>query len=160
MGKIAENDLLQAELNALTSDIELKQSEFELQLASMRLEQFLNEELGEAKPYLDTTIQSVEVSFDKALLLARENMSDFDNYELQLIDSEREIARQRANTRPTVSIFGSYSLTQSGSQPADVIQDPRDRQILVVELDVPLYQFGLNKTRMELAKLNQEILTD
>ena len=160
MGKIAENDLLQAELNALTSNIEVKQSEFQLQLASMRLEQFLNEELGDAKPYLDTTIQSVEVSFEKALMLARENMSDFDNYELQLIDSERDIARQRANTRPTVSIFGSYGLTQSGAQPVDVIQDPRDRQILVLELDVPLYQFGLNKTRTELAKLNQEILTD
>ena len=90
MGKIAENDLLQAELNALTSNIEVKQSEFQLQLASMRLEQFLNEELGDAKPYLDTTIQSVEVSFEKALMLARENMSDFDNYELQLIDSERD----------------------------------------------------------------------
>ena len=160
MGKIAENDLLQAELNALNSDISLQQTEFNLRLTKMRMEQFLNDDLGDANPTPNTTINKVDVSIEQALLLARENMSDFDNYELQLLDAEREIARSRANTRPTVSLFGSYGLTQSGAHLSDVINNTQDRQLLVVELDVPLYQFGLNKTRTDLAQLNREILSD
>lgn len=160
MGKIAENDLLQAELNSLNSDISLQQTEFNLRLTKMKMEQFLNDDLGDASPTPSTAIDKIDLSIDQALLLARENMSDFDNYELQLLDAEREIARSRANTRPTVSLFGSYGLTQSGAQVSDVINNTQDRQLLVVELDVPLYQFGLNKTRTSLAKLNREILSD
>ncbi|MEZ4720584.1 MAG: TolC family protein [Flavobacteriales bacterium] len=160
MGKIAENDLLQAELNALTSNINLQQSEFELQLATMKMEQFLNDDLGGATPVIDTGVTSIEISFEQALHLARENMSDFDNYEVQLLDAEREIAQQRANTRPTFSVFGTYGLTQSGQKPEDVITNTQDRQLLVVQLDVPLYQFGLNRTRTDLAQLNREILSD
>lgn len=160
MGKIAENDLLQAELNMLNSNISLQQNEFNRVLSRMKLEQFLHEDLGTAKPVIDTAITAIEVNYGRALELAREHMSTYSDFELQRINADRDIARARSNARPSVSIFASYGLTQSGATPGEAVTDPQDRQLLVAELDVPLYQFGLNKTRTDLAKLNRDILLD
>lgn len=160
MGKIAENDLLQAELNMLNSDISLQQSEFSRTLARMRLEQFLNEDLQQAEPVIDTTIKPISINYAKALDLARQNMSEYSNYQLQRYGAEREIAQAKSNARPSVGIFASFGLTQSGTNPGDVIVDPQDRQLLVAELDVPLYQFGRNKANTERAKINRDIIND
>ncbi len=38
--------------------------------------------------------------------------------------------------------------------------NPVDRELIVVELDVPLYQFGFNRSRTERAKTEQLIIED
>jgi outer membrane protein len=160
MGKIAENDLLQAELNKLNSDISYERSSVELSLARMRLEQFLNSPLEAAEPVVDTAIIPVQVNLEKAVTLARENLSDYTDYELQQILGERSIAQAQAENRPTFSLFGTYGLTQSGTTFDQSLQNPQESQLLLVRLDVPVYQFGLNRARTEQAKLNQEIRMD
>lgn len=160
MGRIAENDLLQAELNMLNSDIDVKQNALNYSLSKMRLEQFINESLNDRVPFVDTNINEIEVPIGKAIDLARANLSTYGEYENQRILSEREVARNRANNSPTVSVFGSYGLTQSAPTFDAVYDNPVDRELIVVELDVPLYQFGFNRSRTERAKTEQLIIED
>lgn len=160
MGKIAENDLLQAELNSLNSNIDVKQSELRLQVSKMRLEQYINQSLDNRNPLVDTVIREINVPIMQAVELAQQNLSTYEEYERQLIQANREVARARSNNSPTINVFASFGLTQSAVNPEDVYQNPTDRELVVVEMDVPLYQFGFNKAQTDRAKVEQQIIQD
>ncbi len=158
MGKIAENDLLQAELNSLNSNIQVKQTDLQLTLSKMRLEQFMVDQLLDRSPTLDTNLEEINIPIDKAILLAQESMSTYDSYEMQLIAAEREVARARSNNSPTVNLFATYGLTNSGADVNAALANQQDRQLVVLDLDVPIYQFGYNQKQTQRAKINQEIV--
>lgn len=156
MGKIAENDLLQAELNMLNSDIQVKQAELALNLSKMRMEQFIMDQLLDMQPALDTNLEEIHIPIDKAILLAQENLSSYDNYKSQVFAAEREVARARSNNSPTMNIYGTYGLTNTAGTVTDALGNPIDRELLVMQMDVPIYQFGYNQKQTKRAKLNQE----
>lgn len=158
MGKIAENDVLQAELNSLNSDIQVKQTQLQLRLSEMRLEQFLMDQLLDRTPILDTNIEEINIPIDKAILLAQEELSTYTSYEMQLLAARREVARAKSNNSPTVNLFATYGLTNSAAELDAALGNPQDRQLVVLNLDVPLYQFGFNQKQTERAKINQEIV--
>ena len=116
MGKIAENDLLQAELNSLNSDIQVKQTKLQLRLSEMRLEQFLMDQLLDRTPVLDTNLEEMSIPIDKAILLAQEELSTYSSYEMQLLAARREVARAKSNNSPTVNLFATYGLTNSAAE--------------------------------------------
>jgi len=157
MGRIAENDLLQAELNALNSDIDVKQNELNLTLSKMRLEQFLNDKLLDAKPSIDTELIEIDVPVMKAVELAQENMSDYSLYELRHLNAQSAVAQARSNNSPTVSLFGSFGLTKSAPTAGETFANPQDRELLVLNMNIPIYRFGYNKSQTERAKINQEV---
>lgn len=116
VGKIAETDLLQIELNAMQAEARLAEAELEMQTNTERLRDFLGIRGDVAfdliAPY---DLPQIEVDPNEALSFAIQNRSNVIEYQRRLKEAEQEVARAKGETGITASLVGSFGLTQTGS---------------------------------------------
>lgn len=159
LGRIAENELLQMELNYLNSLTALEQSEIEYESALFRFRSYLGME-GEEEIILLPPYDIPDLRIDNHLALeqAKENRSDLLSFERRKIEAESEVQRAKADSRFNANIYAVYGLTQSATDLQNVYASPIDRQQLVVGIQVPLLDWGVSKGKIKVAESNKELV--
>lgn len=158
LGKIAQNELLQMELELLNSDAELNNARLELQIQKINLKTFLGiTDREDIEIILPTGAVDFKIDTDKALAFSRQNSSDMIDYKTQLIEAKRDVARAKSESFFNASISASYGLTQSAVNLAGVYQDPQDKQSFLVGLQVPIIDWGSGRGKFRMAKSFEEV---
>ncbi|MCX6259194.1 MAG: TolC family protein, partial [Bacteroidia bacterium] len=156
LGKIAQNDLLQMELEWLNSDAELNNARLDIEMKKLKMKSFLglndNEDIEIIIP---VEVPSLKVDVSEALELSKKNSSNIIDYKTQLIEAQRDVARSRSED-PNLS--ASFGLTQSALTLAEVYKNPQDQQMLSLGLQVPIIDWGLGKGKYRMAKSNAEVI--
>ncbi|MCB0759883.1 MAG: TolC family protein [Flavobacteriales bacterium] len=154
MGKIAENELLKLELIVLNAEIDLERARLDLEITTRELRDYLRLGSGsEITLLFEEEFPLVDMDQQKAIDLARKKQSSVVQRELRLLESERAIAQAKAGRRPTIDVFASYGLTQSGADVPQVYTNPRDRQLFTVQFNIPIFDFGQAKSQAQAAIL-------
>ncbi|MEJ2003470.1 MAG: TolC family protein, partial [Cyclobacteriaceae bacterium] len=97
IGTTSKDKLLQVELQLLRSQQDVAQARLDLETARLDLRTFigLNEDV-DIELILPTDIPQFEVAFPEALQYAKDNRSDFLQFERRRIEAEREVAQARS----------------------------------------------------------------
>jgi outer membrane protein TolC len=159
MGTIAENELLQMELNLLNSQSNMEQAKLDLEMKLFDLKSFLrikDDIIIELVP--PANISDFKVNFQDALTEARNNRADALSFDRRLIEAQTEVNRAKMENRLSADLFAVYGLTQTGSDIPSAYKDPLNEQQLFFGLQIPILDWGLAKGKIRMAESNEELI--
>ncbi len=159
VGKIAETDLLQIELNARNAEASLAAATLNSQSATERMRDFLG--IQNAIKFELTApfdIPNIDINADQALQYALSNRSAILAFQRRLVEADQEIARAKGDTGLDINVIGSFGLSQTGKNLGDAYQSPLDQERLTVTLEVPIADWGKTKARRETAASNKKLI--
>ena len=158
VGKIAETEVLQIELNVMNANANLAQSELNLQRSTEQLRNFLGIKKAIAfKLTPPANIPDLEIDIDKALDFARENRSQILSFRRRILEAERNLAQAIGNTGLNMNLRLDFGLSQTGMDFGDAYRDPLDQERLLLNLRVPIADWGKTQARREIAQSNLEL---
>jgi len=159
LGKIAENELLQMELNVLNSEARLEQSRIDYEAALFRFRSYLGiENVDAITLVLPDEKHQMIIPYEEALAQAMENRSDILAFERQRVQAESEVSQARSDSRFNANLFAVYGLTQTADNISDVYVDPLGQQQLRVGVQVPILDWGVARGRVKMAESNRELV--
>jgi outer membrane protein TolC len=155
LGKIAENELLQLELNLVNSQLAVSQGEVDLQNASLLLKSFVGiPSNSQIVLTLPEEIPDFEVDESVALSEALKNKPDPVSFNRRVLEAEQELARAKGTTGVQFDLFAQYGVSQRGASIGNVYDDPISSQLVRLEMDVPIIDWGRAKSRKKRATAN------
>ena len=160
LGKIAENDLLQLELNLLNSNQEVSQATLDMETARLRLLTYIGltgeQNVALAKP---DDIPNFQIDEGLALIEGRKNRQEAIAFKRRRLEAERDVAQARGNNGLNANLFATYGLSSRGDNLGDVYMDPEDQQQLRIGFDIPILDWGRQKSIVKTAEANQKLVT-
>ncbi|MBP7240220.1 MAG: TolC family protein, partial [Saprospiraceae bacterium] len=159
VGKIAETDLLQVELNAMQAETRLAAAELEMQTNTEALRDFLNLQ-GNIQfdlfpPY---TLPEISIDQEKALAFALQNRSSVVSFDRRLLEAQREVAIAKGDAGVNARLVGEFGLNQTSSDLSQAYIDPIDQERVTFSISVPIADWGKSKARREIALSNLELV--
>ncbi|MDR1405707.1 MAG: TolC family protein [Prevotellaceae bacterium] len=159
IGTIGENDLLQSELNYLTAGSTLNQAQLDVETSQNRLRSFLGfNELVTVAIILPTRVPKTILDLEEVMVWSRKNNPDLIGYQRQLIEAEKSVASEKANTGLQADINLSFGLNQTATDFVDAYKDPRYMETARISLQIPILDWGRGKGRVRMAKSNQQVV--
>ncbi len=159
LGKIAENDLLQLELQFLRSSASVEDARLNVENRMFRLKSFLRiKDDIPVELIPPENIKPFMVPFAKAIEEARANRSDALAFNRREIEAERDVNRAKMDGRFDAELYAVYGLTQSSIELDQVYSNPVDQQQLQVGITLPILDWGVARGRIKIAESNQEIV--
>lgn len=158
VGKIAETDLLQVDLNAMQAETRLAAAQLNMQTNTEQLRDFLDLQ-GEIAfdlipPY---TLPDLIIDEEKALAFAMQNRSSMVTFDRRLLEANREVEQAKGDAGITARLEGRFGLTQTGAQIDQVYTDLIDQEVVTFGISVPIADWGKSKARREVALSNLEL---
>lgn len=157
LGKVAENDVLQSELQLLNAQSARSSARAEYRRAQQNLRMLLD--LPEGTPAAvdpPTELPSVTVEPERAVALAAERRPAFLDLRLSKLEAERALAQAKGQSGFSASISAQFGLNQQGPSFGNAYRDLLDQQQFGVNFTVPLWQNGRADAAVEAAELNRE----
>jgi outer membrane protein TolC len=159
LGKIAENDLLQLELQFLRASAAVENARLDEENRMFRLKSYLRIKDDIPLELIPpSSIRPFMVPFDKAISEARANRSDALAFNRREIEAERDLNQAKMDGRFDAELFAVFGLTQSSVDLDQVYTNPLDQQQLQVGLTLPILDWGVARGRIKIAESNQEIV--
>lgn len=159
LGKIAENELLQMELNVMNANSSLTQTDLDVQLGEMQLSTFLRlpakQKFTLKAPPL---IPEFNVDVNTALNEAKKNRQTVIGIERQRMEAERDLKRAVGESGLNVNVTASYGLTQSHALLNEAYANPQSTQRASVGFSVPIFDWGKAKSQIKTAYANKEMV--
>ncbi len=159
LGKIAENEILQLELNLLKAQAALDNSELNYENRLFVLKSFLrvpNSQNIELIAPINTYHFKVDVQ--DAVEKAKENTSEGISFERRLLEAASALDAAKMNGRFDANIYAVYGLTQTSADFGSVYKDPLEQKQLRVGIQIPLMDWGLAKGKIKVAESSQELV--
>lgn len=159
LGRIAENELLQMELNVLNSEALLEQSRIDYEAALFRFRSYLGlENVENITLAIPQDKHHLLINVEEALAQAKQNRSDMLAFERRQIEAESEVSQARSDSRFNANLYAVYGLTQTADEFSRVYTDPLDQQQLRIGIQVPIVDWGVGRGRVRMAESNRELV--
>lgn len=160
LGKIAENELLQLELQLMNSKQQVAQSNLDIETATLRLKTWVGlTDIDNLQLFLPEEIPSFEVDEQAALLHARANRPETIAFERRKLEADADIAQAKGNAGPQANLIATFGLTNNTEQNApigDLYKNPENQQIVRIGFQIPIMDWGRRKSRVKTAEANQK----
>lgn len=159
LGKIAENDLLQLELNFLKAEasVENAQLDYENQLFNFKSYLRLNNDLIIELVPPEITPQFV-IPGDKAIIEARNNTSAGLEFQRRMLEAESELNRAKREGRFDAELFAYFGLTQTSTDIQTAYQNPLDEERVTLGITMPLLDWGKARGNIKMAESNLDLV--
>ncbi|MEI7980783.1 MAG: TolC family protein, partial [Bacteroidota bacterium] len=159
LGKIAENDLLQLELNFLKAQAAVENANLALDNAQFRFKSFLR--LKDS-----VTIELVppaNISFFKidplnAVDQANKNSSSVLDFKKRLLEAARDVNRAKTEGRFDAELNAVIGLTQSGATVPNAYLNPLDQRQVSLGLTIPIVDWGVAHGKIKMAQSQEEMV--
>jgi len=159
LGKIAENDLLQLELNLLTADASVENAELNYQNKLFVFKSYLRlKDDTQIKLIPPVITPHFNVPTQQAINLAKDNSSEGVEFRRRLLEAEDNLYRAKREGRFDASVFASFGLTQSAGSIPDAYKNPYNSESFVVGLKVPILDWGVARGRIKMAESGLDLV--
>ena len=159
LGKIAENDLLQLELNLLKADASLEQTELNYNNNLFLFKSYLR-----IKDSFNIVLIVPEVSefFDvplaKAITEAKNNTSAGLQFQRRILEAESQVNQAKMDGRFDAEIYAQFGLTQTSDNIEEVYKNPLDQEKVTVGITLPILDWGKAKGNIRMAQSNRDLV--
>lgn len=156
IGTTSQDKLLQVELQLLRSRQDVAQAKLDQETTRLRLRSFVGiNDTEQFELVLPEEIPQFEVTLEEALERARSNRSQFIAFERRRLEAESQVANAKGD-RFDATLTASYGLNNSGTGLSDIYHDPLQQQRFNVGFNVPVLDWGRNKSRLRTAMANKD----
>lgn len=157
IGTTSEDKLLQVELQLLRSRQDVAQATLDFENAILQLKTFIGlNESQQIELIVPESIPSFAIDAEEALKYAKQNRADFIAFERRRLEAEMEVEQARKQ-RFQVNLSASYGLNNRGDVFSDVYANPNSLQRVNLNFDIPILDWGRNKSRLQTALANQRL---
>jgi len=157
VGKIAETELLQIELQSLNADAQVARTSLTVQTNTEELRNHLG--INDAVIFeLETPseIPTFNVDVAKAIKFARMNRSYEVSFDRRLLQAEGEVEAAERN-RFNINLFGRFGLTQTANSFGSAFENLLDQEVVNLGINMPIADWGKTKADREIATSNLEL---
>ena len=159
LGKIAENELLQLELNVVNSEQNLARAQLDAETAALELNTLVGTPAGSIPQLVvPDDLPAFTVDAELALNQARDNRQQWLSLKRRQLEAESQVARARGDNGLQIDIFGIFGLTKQANDFGNVYQNPDDQQQLRVGFSIPILDWGRQQARIKTALANQDLV--
>lgn len=159
LGKIAENDLLQLELNFLKAQAAVENADLALDNAQFQFKSYLRLQDSIHVVLLPPdNISFVRIDPDRAVKLANENSSVVLDYKKRLLEAASAVNSAKLDGRFDADIHAVIGLQQSGPTIPDVYMNPLDQRQVSLALTIPIVDWGVAHGKMKMAQSQEDIV--
>ncbi len=159
LGKIAENELLQLELNLLNSEASVENAELNYQNRLFVFNSYLRLKEGTAvKLVPPVATRHFVVPAQDAIDYAKDNSSAGIEFTRRILEAESELYRAKRDGRFDAQIFASFGLTQSAETLGDAYKNPYNEERLNIGLTVPILDWGKARGNIKMAESNLDLV--
>lgn len=158
LGKIAENELLQLELNYLMAKASVDNASLNYENMFFRLKSYLRIKGGLAiklLPPADTWHGIVSTSV--ALAEAKKNTVASLEFQERMISAESKVQQARMDGRFDADLYVEYGLGQNSDDISKVYQDPSETQRVNLGITMPLLDWGKARGQIKVAESGYEL---
>jgi len=160
LGKIAENELLQLELNLLKAEASVENTELDYQNKLFVFKSFLrlkDEELVELIPPAETP--HFIVPAQKAIVEAKNNTSAGLEFQRRMLEAESQLNRAKREGRFDAELFASFGLTQTSTDIEYAYKDPLDEERVTLGITVPILDWGRARGNIKMAESSLDLVS-
>jgi outer membrane protein TolC len=158
VGRIAETDLMQIELNVKSAESAQAQAKIDLENSAEDLRRLLNIrdevyfDLAEPKE-----LAILEIDIDRAIELARKYRATSTSFRIRMLRAEKEVDQAQKSNGLTVNLNGNFGLSQTDVNVADAYKNLLDQERLSLNLQIPIADWGRTKAQREIAASGLEL---
>ncbi|HBF21257.1 MAG: hypothetical protein CMI36_05700 [Owenweeksia sp.] len=160
LGKIAENDLLQIELNLLNARNSLRSANLNYEIATQDLKRYLGIPTDtDLKLSIPTDVPTVEIPVDRALEEARNNRQAVLEFRRRRLEAEQAVAAARGQSGYNFNLQANFGLNKQDNDFEQVYLSPFSQQNRVsVGISIPIVDWGNAKAQVRRAKANRDLV--
>ena len=158
LGKIAENELLQLELNFLRARAAVDNADLNYQNMLFQLKSYLR--LKDERPLkLIPPTRTVHMMIDagKAVAEAKKNTSTSLALEQRILTAQSDLNRAKMDGRFDADLYAEYGLTQSADALSTVYSNPKDQQRVNLGISLPILDWGVARGKIKMAESSLEL---
>lgn len=159
VGNLAENDLLQTELQYRNAETSLTNARLNYQRVAENFKALLginNDVILEIEA--PETAPQVNLDFDKALALALENNSQSLEFRLNEIQANQSYDQAKKNAGFSATLRADYGLNQTSTEFDELYNSPDNRQFFTLGFQIPIFNWGKQLSEIKAAR-NQQLAT-
>ena len=157
MGTITRDQLMQVEVSMLNDSLSLGTSAVNLRSSLNRLCSYIGcPEDTELELDIDYDIPDITLSYDDVLDKALTNSSFVLNQEISYIGAEQSIAQARAGRGLQAQINTRFGMSGTADRFSDTFVGLKDQEIIGVQLNIPILDWGLARGRVRMAEAQAE----
>ncbi|WP_339607902.1 TolC family protein [uncultured Roseivirga sp.] len=160
IGTSTEDQLLQTELDLLTSRSDAQQAQLDVQSLSLELRNFIGlTENVDLELIAPMEVAVFDIDYETALQYAKDNRAEYLDFQLQRLEAQRNVATARAS-RFNASISASYgfsSLQKDNLGEVYMSEFNAPGSLFRLNFNVPILDGGRNKARMNEAYERQKL---
>ncbi len=155
LGKITKNEILQLQLEELKAQKSVGIARRDMEIATLNLKAYTGI-LSNAKIelLLPEALPEVKIATDKVLTEAYENRSDAIGFVRRIVEAERTVSKAKGDNGLNATLTARLGFSKSATSMAKVYQSPRDQQLVQLEFDIPILDWGRSKSRTKTAEAN------
>jgi outer membrane protein TolC len=158
LGKVSRNDLLQLQLSLMNAKVAQAQASLDARNASLKLRAYIgyngDENLELVAP---ANIPALLIDENLALAEARKNRKESVAFKRKLLQAEQEVAYAKGRNGLNANLFATYGLTNQAQSFTDSYLRPIDQQRVRVGFDIPILDWGKQRSTIKTAQINQEL---
>ncbi|MEI7725751.1 MAG: TolC family protein [Bacteroidota bacterium] len=159
LGKIAESELLQLELNFLKAQAAVENAELGLDNAQFRFKSYLRLQDSTRVVLLPPgNISFFKVDPVKAVDLAKTNSSTSLDFQKRLLEAASGVNYAKLNGRFDANLSAVIGLTQQGSTVNDAYANPADQRQFKLTLSIPIVDWGVAHGKIKMAQSEEDIV--
>jgi outer membrane protein TolC len=161
VGNIAENDLLQSELQLRNAESTLTQARinYNQQLNSFRLLIGLQSD-APVDVGIPAEIPDLIIDESLALEMARRNNSTSLNFDLQLLQAQRDLDMAVKQSSFSATVQANFGLNQTSENFSDLYSEPLNQQFVTLSFQVPIFNWGKQNAEINFARNTQRQVSD
>ncbi len=160
LGKIAENDLLQIELNLLNARNSLRSAELNYEIATQNLKRYLGIPTdADLSLSIPTDVPDINIPIEKALDESRNNRQAVLEFRRRRLEAEQAVAAARGQSGYNFNLQANFGLNKQDNDFNQVYLTPFSQQNRIsVGVSIPIIDWGNAKAQVRRAKANRDLV--
>lgn len=159
LGKIAESELLQLELNFLKAQAAVENAELGLDNAQFRFKSYLRLQDSTRVVLLPPgNIIFFKVDPERAVDLAKKNSSTSLDFQKRLLEAASAVNYAKLTGRFDANLSAVIGLTQQGSTINDAYINPADQRQFSLSVSIPIVDWGVAHGKIKMAQSQEDIV--
>jgi len=159
LGKIAENDLLQLELNLLKAQSSVEKTQLNYENSLFVFKSYLRiKDNNQIELIPPSETDHFNVAAQTAIEQAKENTSTGIAFRRRILEAESQINKAKMDGRFDADIFAMFGLTQTSDNVPDAYKNPLDGERVTIGMTVPILDWGKARGRIKLAESNMDLV--
>jgi outer membrane protein TolC len=155
LGKVSKNEILQLQLEALKAQKAVGIAKRDMEIAGLNLKSYTG--LQNTEPIelmVPDTILNIQIPAAKVLSEAYENRSDAIAFVRKLIEAKRDLSKAKGDNGLNATLTGMVGYSNSSPTVSKLYVAPQNQQMIQLEFDIPILDWGRSKSREKTAAAN------